>query len=324
MAPQIGNNLDQILKDKFTTEFRKEYTTVQGVCLPKKYEDFAQIIENFEIRDDDVWICSFPKTGTTWTQEMIWCIANDLDFERAKVRLSERFPFLEYSILFDYTTIIRRHPEIEPSPLILDSVAYIKNLPSPRFIKTHFPFPLLPRQLRTGEKKAKIIYVSRNPKDTCISFYYHTRLMEGYRGDFHDFCRLFLGNKLSFAPYWDHILDFWKRRIDPNILFLKYEEMKSDLPTMIKKTAAFLDKILTNDQVEALAQHLSFNSMKSNPAVNYEEHIILNKQMKLINVDGEFIRSGKVDQWKEEMPGIVIEEFDKMTKEKFSTQNLFF
>lgn len=97
-----------------------------------------------------------------------------------------------------------------------------------------------------------------------------------------------------------------------------------DLPTMIKKTAAFLDKILTNDQVEALAQHLSFNSMKSNPAVNYEEHIILNKQMKLINVDGEFIRSGKVDQWKEEMPGIVIEEFDKMTKEKFSTQNLFF
>lgn len=93
---------------------------------------------------------------------------------------------------------------------------------------------------------------------------------------------------------------------------------------MIKKTAAFLDKILTNDQVEALAQHLSFNSMKSNPAVNYEEHIILNKQMKLINVDGEFIRSGKVDQWKEEMPGIVIEEFDKMTKEKFSMQNLFF
>lgn len=63
MAPQIGNDLDQILKDKFTTEFRKEYTTVQGVCLPKKYEDFAQIIENFEIRDDDVWICSFPKTG---------------------------------------------------------------------------------------------------------------------------------------------------------------------------------------------------------------------------------------------------------------------
>lgn len=102
---------------------------------------------------------------------------------------------ISYSILFDYTTIIRRHPEIEPSPLILDSVAYIQNLPSPRFIKTHFPFPLLPRQLRTGEKKAKIIYVSRNPKDTCVSFYYHTRLMEGYRGDFHDFCRLFLGNK---------------------------------------------------------------------------------------------------------------------------------
>lgn len=33
--------------------------------------------------------------GTTWTQEMVWCIAKDLDFEGAKQFLPERFPFLE-------------------------------------------------------------------------------------------------------------------------------------------------------------------------------------------------------------------------------------
>ena len=33
--------------------------------------------------------------GTTWCQEMTWCIANDLDFEGAKQFLPERFPFLE-------------------------------------------------------------------------------------------------------------------------------------------------------------------------------------------------------------------------------------
>lgn len=33
--------------------------------------------------------------GTTWSQEMVWCIANDLDFEGAKQFLPERFPFLE-------------------------------------------------------------------------------------------------------------------------------------------------------------------------------------------------------------------------------------
>lgn len=44
-------------------------------------------------------ILNFYFTGTTWTQEMAWCIANDLDFEKAKVFLPLRFPFLE--LVFD-------------------------------------------------------------------------------------------------------------------------------------------------------------------------------------------------------------------------------
>lgn len=34
--------------------------------------------------------------GTTWTQEMVWLIANDLDYEGAKSLLINRFPFIEY------------------------------------------------------------------------------------------------------------------------------------------------------------------------------------------------------------------------------------
>ncbi|KOC59245.1 Sulfotransferase 4A1 [Habropoda laboriosa] len=326
MAPQIesNNDLDKILRENFTSEFRKGYITVTNVCLPSRYDEFAEVIENFEVRDDDVWVCSFPKTGTTWTQEMIWCIANDLDFEGAKVRLAERFPFLEYSVLFDYTTILPRYPEMKLPQLVLDSVEYTKNRASPRFIKTHLPFTLLPRQLRTGEKKPKIVYVARNPKDTCVSYYYHCRLMEGYRGDFNNFSRLFLGEKRSFAPYWDHVLDFWNRRTDSNVLFLKYEDMKANLSTVIEKSSAFFSKIMSSDETKALTQHLSFANMKSNPAVNYEDHIKMNRQMKSINVDGEFIRSGKVDQWREEMSESVIERFDNLTKDKFSSQNLFF
>jgi hypothetical protein len=34
--------------------------------------------------------------GTTWTQEMVWLLANDLDFEKARERtLNERVPFFE-------------------------------------------------------------------------------------------------------------------------------------------------------------------------------------------------------------------------------------
>lgn len=69
----------------------------QKWLLPKTYKDYADKIYNFQARPDDVFICTYPRSGTTWTQEMIWLIANNLDYETAlKNSLLERFPFLEY------------------------------------------------------------------------------------------------------------------------------------------------------------------------------------------------------------------------------------
>lgn len=57
------NELDQLLHKTFTNEIRKGYITVEGVCMPETYQRFAQAIENLEVKEDDVWVCSFPKTG---------------------------------------------------------------------------------------------------------------------------------------------------------------------------------------------------------------------------------------------------------------------
>lgn len=92
----------------------------------------------------------------------------------------------------------------------------------------------------------------------------------------------------------------------------------------MEKTAAFFNKTLSNDERKALMEHLSFANMKSNPAVNYEEAIEIHKKLKLIDVDGEFIRNGKVNQWQGAMPECIIEQFDKLTKEKLVARNLFF
>lgn len=66
MAIQVEGdaNLDQMLRERFTSEFRKGYVTMDGICLPQRYEEFAKAIEDFQVKDDDVWVCSFPKTGT--------------------------------------------------------------------------------------------------------------------------------------------------------------------------------------------------------------------------------------------------------------------
>lgn len=120
---------------------------------------------------------------------------------------------------------------------------------------------------------------------------------------------------VNFAPYWKHILAFWERRHQDNILFLTYEDMTKDLPKIIRQVADFLEKPLTDDQVELLTNHLSFANMKNNPAVNFELIVSLNRKYNLIDCEGEFMRSGKVGDYKAKMTPEMIKKFDEWEEE---------
>ena len=47
-------------------------------------------LRNFEQRDDDIFIMSHPKTGTTWTQELVWMVVNNVNVEKSKNTTSEK------------------------------------------------------------------------------------------------------------------------------------------------------------------------------------------------------------------------------------------
>ncbi|CAH0395136.1 unnamed protein product [Bemisia tabaci] len=306
----------KVLNTLFVNKFRHGYVRVKGAVMPDYFKKFGDRIQQMDIRDDDVFVCSYPKTGTTWTQEMVWCIANDLDYKGAEVFLPERFPFLDHSALFNYEAMYEEQPDFSVPDYVTDSVKYISELNTRRFIKSHLPLGLLPEKLQNFSTRAKIIYVCRNPKDTCVSYYHHCQLLEGYTGDFDTFCKLFNNDMLCFSPFWEHVLEFWAQRNNPDVLFLRYEDMKKDLPSVIRKTAAFLGKSFSEEEVSRLAQHLSFESMKANRAVNYEPVVEINKKYNLIEKDGTFMRSGSVGGWKNMMTPQTIDQFDAWSDAK--------
>ncbi|KAG5866098.1 hypothetical protein JTB14_015931 [Gonioctena quinquepunctata] len=289
-----------------------------GRCiLPPFFENYASQILDAPVREDDVWLVSYPRTGSTWCQEMVWLIGNNLDFEKAQSTLQQlRSPLIEMSVvLYEYTDQFKN--------LFTNSVEYVNNLPSPRFIKSHLPYQLLPAEMQ--KVKPKMIYTMRNPKDLCVSYFYHCKLLHGFNVEFETFCELFLNDAVAYGGIFNHYLEFWNRRHETNMLILKYEGMKANPKETVRKIADFLEKPLTDEEVESVTEFLSFQKMRRNKACNAEVLLGAKKGEDYFEKSGvHFIRKGEVGDWKNHMSGGMSARFDRWINENTKGTDLHF
>merc|ERR1712150_15784 len=266
----------------------------------------ADTILNFEVRPDDVWIITYPKCGTTWTQEIVWNIINDMNEELGQLPLFARSPFLEFQCLKPEKSDGLFPPQKGQETEIMrkiheESLDVAANLKSPRVIKSHLPIELLPQNLLDT---AKVIYVCRNPKDTCISMNNHQNIMlqkmTQYKGNFDQFTELFMDGKVTYRNYFDHLKSGWKRRNHPNLKFVWYEDIKKDSHKEIAAMAEFVNHPLTKEKLNELVEHVKFNNMKE-------------RASKLTGRGGEaaqFFRKGQVGDWKNHFEGEKLQKWD--------------
>lgn len=98
--------------------------------------------------------------------------------------------------------------------------------------------------------------------------------------------------------------------------------MKSDLPSVIKLVAQFLNKETSEEQVQLLCKHLSFETMKSNSAVNFEDRVERIKKFNSDIKDGTFMRSGTVGKYKEELSPETVAKFNEWIKKNVTGTGL--
>ena len=294
-------------------------------CLmPKFYEEISDQVRNFEVREDDIWIITYPKCGTTWTQEIVWHIMNDVNKEAGELPLFSRSPFLEFQGIQSVDNSPAKKFSNDPKVgnmmrrIFDESVDYTHTLPKnrPRIIKTHMPLEFLPDNLL---EKAQVVYVCRNPKDVSVSYYHHMSdtLNEfyDYLGTFDQFTKCFMEGTLEYGRYFDHLKSAWKLRDHPNMKFIWYEDMKKNTIKEVSDLADFLKHPLSVDKIDDLVQHLSFSNMKQRAADKMGgENSSLAK----------FYRKGVVGDWKNYFEGEKLEQWDAWIAKNLESTDIDF
>lgn len=309
MFPHKIEPIEESLNKKLMEDFKGErYGFVQvGTkkwLLPAIYSNHAEKLYNYQLRPDDVWVVTFPRSGTTLCQELVWLLNNNLDFKTStQIPLEKRFPFLEYSLLHTE----RFHKEIsemnDNDPVVNEQLAlwrrplYEWDLPSPRHIKTHLPFSLLPPDITN---KCKVIYVARNPKDVAVSYYHHNRLLRihDYQGNFEKYWEYFSNDLVVFSPYWEHVKEAWDIRNRENLLFLFYENFITNMADSILQVARFLEKPINESDIHKLSKYLEIENFKK--SVPLKANIAV-KGVKNIG-EQDFLRKGQIGTNKEFTP----------------------
>ncbi|XP_076358496.1 sulfotransferase 1C2-like isoform X1 [Tachypleus tridentatus] len=296
------------------------YHDVDGFRIPQSMSpNCLRGTIRYEPKDDDIFIVTFPKCGTTWTQHIVYNILNKGEEIKNFKEFNIRCPFMEF---------------LGPQSA--------EDMPRPGAIKTHLPFHLNPYS-----PKAKYIYVARNPKDCCVSFYHHTKMLTEYQftdGTFEDFFEIFLNGKTDFGDYFDTLLSWYKHRNDPNVLFLTYENMKSDTRGTVFKIAEFLGagyaSMLNSDEtlVKKILYQTSAEYMMKNVNEQIQEFVnnehddqedvpegikYCNEYIKKNNIkpmdDIQFVRKAVVGDWKNHFTPAqsrrLMEKFKERTRE---------
>ncbi|XP_055547705.1 luciferin sulfotransferase-like [Wyeomyia smithii] len=267
-------------------------------CFTTRFKEYEDQLLNFTVKPDDVWVASYPKSGTTWCQELVWLICNGLNFSAAKSEsLRTRFPFFDISLIHDAIGGV-------------SSFEKVRNMASPRFIKTHLPVSMLPKQY--WDVLPKTVYIHRNVKSVAVSYYHHSKNIF-YRGTKEEFVKSFMKDLQFYSPIHSHVIGYHSLEGCSNILFLRYEDLKCNLPDTVEKVCCFFGRSYDLDELNLLYEHLSFDSMKNNLACNYEDKTESDWQSK--DRDERFIRRGQVDSWKEELTPSEAQEIDEWTRE---------
>lgn len=248
--------------------------------------DAIETALQFAPSDDDIFVVSYPKSGTTWLQYIVYLLVHGRPISETET-LAQCFPHLEEA-----------------------GSAVIEALPGPRLIKTH-----LDRARTPWSPRARYLLIVRNPFDCAVSFFHHTRGFPRHYnfadGSFSNFFECFVRGEVDFGGYFDHLLSWYPEAGSANVLMLTYEGLRQDPVSSVRRIAGFLgggaaDRVNQPGVLDTVLAESSLESMRKNQQ---------RWSSRRPAWAPGFVRQGAVGRWRSEFTpreaGSLLAEFDR-------------
>jgi aryl sulfotransferase len=248
---QRGRRLAPVLRLLGKLPPRLPTATFEGVGAPAMASSPASLeaAMRFVPGSRDVVVATQMKCGTTWMQQVAYEVImhGRGDFSDAgHGHLYATSPWLEAT----FGVPLRDAPRL--------------GMEGWRLIKTH-----LPADRCRYSPDARYIYVTRHPAACFESIVDFVRLLAGPLAPRREWLLdWYLSDRMWWRSWPENVESWWRRaQHHPNILFVHYEEMLSDLPGVVRRVAALLGVELRQSDLEEVVRKSSFAYMKANEEV---------------------------------------------------------
>jgi hypothetical protein len=152
------------------------------------------------------------------------------------------------------------------------STEQFDSMNSPRVIKSHAPCHML---LGCGDKGldalpsgTKIIVVSRNPLDACVSMYYHAVNPHKSGWPFEAWASAWLSGNVPHGSWFAWVSGWYEQYLlfQDRVLWVQYEDVVRNPREQVTRLANFLDLDATEQIYDEVVRGCSFDTMKAQAA----------------------------------------------------------
>lgn len=252
-----------------------------------------------------IWLASYPKSGNTWTRNFLHNLINVMgggnpqtqDINRMNRHSTWEISGRPYEKMLGKSLDQCTREEIASvRHQVQQQIA--DNADGLAFVKTHHALVMDRKQPTINfDITSGAIYIVRNPLDVAISFSHHLNasIDEAIEQMAIDGLETPINEKSVYEVYgsWSQHVESWTRKAQRTIYVMRYEDMLGNAEATFRGLARHL---LLEPSAEQLAQAIELSSFDRLQSQEKEKGF--NEKPKDAK---RFFRSGKANQWQEEL-----------------------